>query len=149
MMLLGTGVLAITYAVPLVFYLFSWSVVGPAGIEEHLPWGRRSYSFDQIAFLETIPSGMHSSKVPGDGPWYFVRFVDGRTFGFGDEEGCSEADFSTIATFIAGQSGQAWRVRPDAQPHDVPASSLETFSRRGKDGGRERSMIKGQEGARP
>ena len=118
MMLLAGSALALIYGVALLFYVCSWTVVGPAGIEERLPWGRRSHSFDQIASLEMIPGGMHSDEVARDGPWHRIVFVDDRNFTFGNgNEGCSEAEISAIATFIAKQSRQTWRVRPDAKPH--------------------------------
>jgi hypothetical protein len=111
------GALAFVYASALAFYLFSWTVVSPAGIEDRLPWGRRNHAFDQIASLEVIPDGMHSNELARYGPLHTVTFADGRKFTFGDEnEGCSKAEVSTIAKFIAERSKQTWRVRADARP---------------------------------
>ena len=116
-MIAGSALLLV-YAAALLFYLCSWTNVGPAGIEERLPWGRRTHSFDQVASLEMIPDGMHSNTLAQSGPWHKVTFVDGRNFTFGeDNEGCSKVEASAIATFIALQSRQTWRVQPDAKPH--------------------------------
>ena len=111
------GVLTSVYAAALLFYLFSWTIVGPAGIEQRRPWDHMDHSFDQIRSLETIPGGMRSDKLVKNGPWYNVVFNDGRSFSFGDDnEGCSETEQSAIAKFIAERSGQTWLVRADARP---------------------------------
>jgi hypothetical protein len=115
------GALLLIYAAALLLYLRCWDEVGPAGIQGRMPWGRKCHSFDQITSLKMIPSGMHSDGVARDGPWRRVVFVDGHTFIFGHEnEGCSEAEVSAIARFIAERSGHAWRALADAGPHNRP-----------------------------
>ena len=111
-------ILGLIYAAALLFYLFSWAFIGPAGIEQRLPWGHNDHSFDQITSLEMIPGGMRSDKLVKNGPWYSVEFADNsRSFTFGDDnEGCSEAELSAMAKFIAQRSGKLWRVRADARP---------------------------------
>ncbi len=99
-----SGLLALIYGIGLPFYLFSWTVVGPAGIDQRLPWGHRNRSFDKIKSLELTP-------------WHKVVFVDGPSFTFGENnEGCSQADVSAMESLIAERSGQKWRVLPDAKP---------------------------------
>jgi hypothetical protein len=60
---------------------------------------------------------MRSNALAQNGPWYTVQFADGHSFTFShDNEGCSEAELSSIATFIAEQSRQTWKLRDDAGP---------------------------------
>jgi hypothetical protein len=104
------------YGIALLFYLLSWDAIGRQYIEQHLPWASRRYSFDQIAALSTLPAGTHSDDLGKSGPWYEVRFRDGRTFDFGKEnEGASDAELTAIASFIAARSGHSWQIRADAR----------------------------------
>ncbi len=115
--LIKGSILGLIYAGALLLYLFSWTIVGPSGIEQRMPWSHKEHSFDQIASLEMIPDGMRSDELVKNGPWFNVVFTDGRSFAFGhDNEGCAVTDMSAIATYIAEQSGQSWRVRVDARP---------------------------------
>lgn len=105
------GLYFFVYAVALFFYLFSWDEIGPGGIIQRVPWGRRSHSFDEIASLEMIPAKMRSDELVRDGPWHRVWFTDGRDFTFAhDNEGCTEADLVATARFIAKRSGKRWAV---------------------------------------
>jgi hypothetical protein len=104
--------LILVYAAALLFYLFSWTIVSPAGIEERFPWGSRAHRFDQIYALETIPSGEHNETLQKTGPWFNVTFRDGRSFSFGhDNEGLSESESAAIAKYLAERSGKEWQTR--------------------------------------
>ena len=108
--------LMIIYAGSMLFYLLSWDIVGPAGIELHHPWGQRKYSFNEVESIETIANGMRSDKLAQNGPWYSVKFSDGYHFTFSkDNERCSEAELSDMATFIAAQSHRMLTPRDDSR----------------------------------
>src|SRR6266566_9497483 len=55
--------LLLIYASGLTFYLFSWTAIGPAGIEQRLPWGTLHHSFGDIMSLEVIPAGERSDAM--------------------------------------------------------------------------------------
>jgi len=104
--------LVLIYSAALLIYLFSWAFVGPNGIAEHSLWIRRNHAFDQVMLLETIPHGTSRTAASKDGPQYTVFFTDGRKFSISiDNEGCSEADVSAIAKYIAERSNKQRLVR--------------------------------------
>jgi hypothetical protein len=106
------------YAAGLVFYLFSWTIIGPEGIEEKLPWTTLKHSFRDIGSLETIPDGQRSESLRQDGPWYCINLKSGRSIDLSDgNEGCTRDELSAMTTFIADRSGLAWRRRSDARAH--------------------------------
>jgi hypothetical protein len=110
-LMLKGGALALIYAAALPFYLYSWTIVTPGGIELQSPWGHRNYTFTQVRSLQIIPAGMRSDKLRKNGPWYQVEFADGRNFTFSsDNEGSRESEQSAIATFIAKHTGRSWQV---------------------------------------
>jgi hypothetical protein len=112
----GAALLAV-YLISLVFYLLSWTVVGPGGVEEHLPWGVRQHAFENIVSLAMIPEGFRVDSLKRNGPWYQVRFEDGRRVTFGaDNEGISNLELAALAEFIASRAGRSWHVSPDAHP---------------------------------
>ena len=116
-MLFGGFVLLAVYASALVFYLFSWKFIGPVGIEEHLPWETRTHAYREIAALQMLPEGQRSDSLRKNGPWYEIRFHNGRHMNFGeDNEGATRDSLAAIAAFIAEQSGLKWQARPDARP---------------------------------
>jgi hypothetical protein len=109
-------VIAVMYGMGGLFYLMSWQVVGPEGIEMRSPWGRKNYAFNEIRWLDTIPAGMHSNSLGRGGPWYQVQFMDGNKMSFGsDNEKSSTAELATIASYIATQSKRRWQVYDDAR----------------------------------
>jgi hypothetical protein len=104
------------YASALLFYLFSWEIIGPDGIEQRLPWTTRHHSFQDIVSLETIPDGERSESITQEGPWYRITFKSGRSISWGsDNEGCTRDELSAMATFIADRSGRAWARRRDSR----------------------------------
>ena len=106
----------IVYGVSLVFYVRSWTIIGPGGIEQQLPWGRVVHGFDQIESLETIPGGMRSDSIAKKRPWYSVRLNSGRSVTLEMEnEGCTESELSAIAAYVAEQSGKPWMRGPDSR----------------------------------
>jgi len=102
-------------------YLSCWTIVGPAGIDERTPWGRRTHSLDQVTSLEIVSRALRRDDehlIGNDGPWHKVEFVDGKVFDFGPEnEKLFRGDISVIENFIAQQSGKTWRVRGGGVKH--------------------------------
>jgi hypothetical protein len=109
--------LVVIYAFALVFYLFSWTTIGPDGIEERVPWTTRTRSFQNIKSLETIPVGQRSDSIAQPGPWYSMNFRSGGSLTLSlDNEGTTPEELTAITSLIAKQSGLAWLPRPDARP---------------------------------
>lgn len=109
--------LLVIYAAGLLFYLLSWTVIGPDGIEQHLPWTTLNHSYQDISSLETIPSGEWSDSVSKDGPWYSVKFRGGRSITLSeDNEGTTLDELTAMTAFIAERSGRAWVRRSDSRP---------------------------------
>jgi hypothetical protein len=109
--------LGVVYAAALVFYLFSWTVLGPDGIEERLPWTTFNHSFQDVGSLEMIPDGERSDSIKQNGPWYSINFKSGRSITLSDDiEGSTRTELSAMAAFIADRSGLAWARRSDARP---------------------------------
>jgi len=105
-------ILLLIYASALLFYLFSWGVVGPSGIEQKVPWGARVHAFDQIVSLQMIPKGEHNDELNADGPWYSAAFSDGSAFTFdASDGGVSDSELTAIAKFVADRSGKNWHMR--------------------------------------
>lgn len=108
--------LLIVYASALVFYLLTWQIVGPDGIEQHLPWATLHHSFQDIASLETIPDGERSDSLNRDGPWYSIKLRSGRSITWSlDNEGTTQDELTAMTTFVAQRSGLAWVTRSDAR----------------------------------
>lgn len=104
------------YGLALLFYLLSWEMIGPNSVEQHFLWTTRRHTYGQITSLATLPNGMRSNSLAKSGPWYEVHFADGKTLDFGKEnEGTTDAELATIASFIAARSGQPWKIREDAR----------------------------------
>jgi hypothetical protein len=120
--LIAKGLLLLAvYAIGLVFYLFSWNMIGPDGIEEHLPWTTRKHSFQDIVSLETIPDGERSESIHQDGPWYSIKFKSGPSITLSpDNEGSTDDELRAMATYIADRSGLTWERRSDAQKRIDP-----------------------------
>lgn len=113
---LGGTLLLILYASALMFYLLSWEIVGPDGIEQHLPWGTLHHSFQDIASLEAIPAGQRSDSLKQDGPWYSIKLRSGRSITWSlDNEGTTQDELTAMTTFVAQRSGLAWETRSDAR----------------------------------
>ena len=111
--------LLMIYGFSLVAYLLSWTAVGPEGIEEHLPWGTRKYSYHRIVALQSIPRGFRSDAPVKNGPWNCVKFDDGREVTLShDNEGLTPAELDSIAAFIADRAGHHWDVREDARQRE-------------------------------
>jgi hypothetical protein len=108
--------LLVIYASALVFYLLSWTKIGPDGIEEHLPWTTLTLSFQDIVSLETIPEGERSESITQNGPWYSIRFKSGRSISLSDDnEGTTPDELRAMTTYIADRSGLRWTRRSDAR----------------------------------
>jgi hypothetical protein len=109
---LGCLLLLAIYTLSIPAYLFSWTAIGPSGIEDHRPWPwtTRHYSFNDIASLENIPRGEKSKVMTSrDGPWYSITMTDGRTIELCDScEGTTHEELAAIADFIAKQTGLKW-----------------------------------------
>lgn len=115
-LLLKAGLLLVIYAASLLFYLFSWTTVGPGGIEQQLPWGRRSYTYQQVATLETIPEGMRSEALRQNGPWYHLEFRDGLHTNWSlDNEGLTPDDLTAVTAYVSARTGLPWSRRSDAR----------------------------------
>ncbi len=103
------------FATGLFFYLFSWKMIGPDGIEERLAWTTSNHSYQDIASLEMIPYGLRSESLTQNGPWYSIRFKSGRYIIMSDEnEGSTREDLRVMTTYIAHRSGLKWVRRSDA-----------------------------------
>lgn len=111
------GLLLLVFcAAALFFYLFSWTFIAPDGIGERLPWTVLNHSFQEIVSLETIPDGMRSESIKQDGPWYSVRFWNGRSLTLSEEnEGTTLDELRAITAYIADRSGVVWARRIDAR----------------------------------
>lgn len=104
------------YGAALVFYLFSWTKIGPEGIQEHLPWTTLHLSFQDIASLEMVPEGERSESLRKNGPWYSVEFESGRFITLSDDnEGITRDELRAMAVYIADRSGRAWVRRRDSR----------------------------------
>lgn len=109
------GLLLAIYASGLVFYLFSWTKIGPDGIEQHLPWATLHHAFEDIESLEMIPEGGRSNSMKQDGPWYSVTFPSGRFLTLStDNEGTSRDELRAMAAFIAKRSRLDWARKREA-----------------------------------
>jgi len=116
LVVLQSLLLALLYAAALIFYLFSWDVVGPDGIEEHLPWARLTHSFQDIVSLEMIPEGQRSDSISRNGPWYSIKLRSGRSITLSDDnEGITPEELTAMASFVANHSGLVWARRGDAR----------------------------------
>jgi len=110
------SLLLVVYALGLIFYMFSWSTIGPDGIEERLPWKTRKHPFRDIVWLEMIPKGERSESIRQNGPWYSVQFRGGRYMTLsGDNEGCGPDELRAITAYIAERSQLKWERRRDAR----------------------------------
>jgi len=108
--------LLIVYGASLLFYLFSWTTIGPKGIVEHLPWGTLNHPFTDIASLECIPDGMRSATLQQDGPWYSINLRSGRSIRLSlDNEGLTSKDLIAVKEFVAARTRLAWAKRTDAR----------------------------------
>jgi len=108
--------LLLIYASALMFYLFSWTTIEPAGIEQRLPWTTLRHSFGDIESLEVIPVGERSDTIRQDGPWYSIKFQSGRSITWGhDNEGTTHDELNAMATYVADRSGLPWTRRSDAR----------------------------------
>lgn len=109
--------LLIVYSMSVLFYLFSWTTIGPPGITTYLSWGSENYVFDDVQSLESIPDGMRSDQLVRNGPWYKITLRGGREVELSlDNEGLTAGNLKAITTFVADQSERVWTVRPDARP---------------------------------
>jgi hypothetical protein len=110
------SLLLLIYAAGLVFYLSYWEVVGPDGIEQHLPWATLHHSYQDVASLETIPDGERSDAISRDGPWYEVRLRGGRSLTWSlDNEGMTPDELRAMTSLVANRSGLAWAPRGDTR----------------------------------
>ncbi len=117
LLVVKASLLLAVYAVGLLFYLFSWTFIGPSGIEECLPWTTLHFSFQDISSLETIPSGERDESISKDGPRYTVKFKGGRSIEMSEEnEGTTLDELTAMATFIAERSGRSWVRWSDGVP---------------------------------
>jgi hypothetical protein len=108
--------LLLIYASALVFYLGSWTIIGPDGIEKRLPWGKRNHSFQDIMSLQAIPDGLRSDSIAQEGPWYEIRFRSGGGITLSpDNEGTTPDELSAMTALISKRSGLAWRSRADVR----------------------------------
>jgi len=102
------------YAAGLVFYLFSWTMIGPDGIEQRLPWTTLKHSYQDIVSLETIPDGERSESITQDGPWYSIKLKSGRFITLSDDnEGSTREELVAMTSYIADRSGLTWVRRSD------------------------------------
>lgn len=116
LLLVKASLLLVVYFSALLFYLFSWTIIGPEGIEQRLPWTTRQHSYQDIVSLETIPEGQRSDSITQNGPWYSVRLKDGYSLSLcEDNEACTTEVLNAIATYIGERSGLKWERRSDAR----------------------------------
>jgi hypothetical protein len=109
--------LLLVYAAALLFYLLSWTTIGPDGIQQRLPWGTLTHSFQDIASLEMIPEGQRSDSLRQNGPWYDITLRSGRSIALSsDNEGTTPDELAAMTAFVAERSGLAWARRSDARP---------------------------------
>jgi hypothetical protein len=117
-LLVKSFLLLAIYASGLVFYLFSWTMIGPDGIEQRLPWTTQKHSYKDILWLETIPDGERSESITGDGPWYSIKPKSGRSITLSeDNEGSTLEELLAMTSYIADGSGLRWMRRTDARAH--------------------------------
>lgn len=108
------GALLLVYAASLMFYLLSWTRIGPDGIEQRLPWTRLRHDFGDVVSLTTIPDGERSESLRQNGPWYSIELRSGRTIILSlDNEGTRPDELEAMATFVADRSGLSWVTRSD------------------------------------
>jgi hypothetical protein len=114
--LLRGGALLLIYAVSLMFYLLSWTRIGPEGIEQRLPWTRLRHDFGDVASLTTIPEGERSDSLKQNGPWYSIELRSGRTIILSlDNESTTPDELEAMATLVADRSGLSWGSRSDTR----------------------------------
>jgi len=117
-LLIKGSLLALLYASALVFYLFSWTIIGAHGIEQRLPWATLHHSFQDIQSLETIPEGARSDSIAQNGPWYSIKLRSGRSITLShDNEGGTPDELKEATSFIAARSGLSWSKRSDVRRH--------------------------------
>lgn len=91
-------------------------IVGPGGIEQRLPWGKRDHPFRDIQSLLYVPEGMSVESERRNSPWYEVRFNNGQVISFGNEnERLADEELQAIVRYIDDRTWQSWRIRPDVQ----------------------------------
>ncbi len=118
LLLVKGSLLLIVYASGLVFYLFSWDVIGPDGIVQRLPWATLKHSFEDVRALETIPDGERSDSISKDGPWYSIKLKSGRSIDLSeDNEGMTRDELQAMIKFISDHTRLTWVRRKDARPH--------------------------------
>ena len=110
------ALLLLIYAGGLVLYLGSWTVIGPAGIDEHLPWTTRHHSFQEILSLQHVPDGHRSEAYKQNGPWYRLGLPGDRSIWLGlDNEGTTRDDLAAVAGFVAKRTGLSWVMPGDTR----------------------------------
>jgi hypothetical protein len=93
--------LAVVYASAILFYLFSWTVISPDGIEQHLPWTTRKYPFQSVSSLRI--SRRNNDLV------YEIYTQDGNYLPFSkSNEGTTSDELAAMTAFIAARTGQQW-----------------------------------------
>lgn len=112
--MLKAAFLLLVYCLSFMLYFFSWTTVGPNGIEERLPWRTRHHSFQEVESLESIPDGMRSDALEANGPWLRLNFRGGTHLDFSlDNEGMRPEELNAIKTYAAARSGLPWETRSD------------------------------------
>lgn len=105
------------YGMALAFYLLSWLVISPEGIEQRLPWTTLRHSFDDIATLQTIPEGERSERLDENGPWYSIQLKSGRVITVGlSNEGVTLEELQAMTDLVSEKAGQEWQRRADSKP---------------------------------
>jgi hypothetical protein len=67
--------------------------------------------------IEIIPEGERSDVLRQDGPWFEIRFRNGRHLTLSDDnEGCTPDEVNSIAAYIADRSFVPLKKRKDSQP---------------------------------
>lgn len=104
------------YSFGMIFYFFSWTIVGPAGIDERVPWATRHHSYDAIEVLEVIPAGERSDSIKQYGPWYSIRLRTGRRVSLsGENEGATPEELEAMARYVTDRTGLDWQRRNDSR----------------------------------
>ena len=115
-LLARAALLFVIYLAGLLFYLLSWSKVGPDGIESHLPWTVHRHSFEEVVALETIPQGQRSESITQNGPWFRIKFQRGNSLDLSlENEGMTEEELDAVTSYIAKRSGRQWESRRDTR----------------------------------
>lgn len=110
------ALLLLIYAASLMFYLLSWTKIGPDGIVQRLPWSTLHHSFQDVALLKTIPDGERSDSLKQNGPWYSIKLRSGRSITLSlDNEGTTPDELTAMTTFVAERSGLTWGRRRDTR----------------------------------